>query len=115
MGRLHYGNTTEPIDMPDRVLAHLKVVVTTKLRRAESFAISWRHGSAGDAARSTIWVHCSIPLRFDFDSGEAEILDRAYLDELAQSASSSGGVLLDLSDDAEVTAIGGAARLGRAA
>lgn len=31
MGYLYYGNSTEPIEIPDRVLAHLKVVAATKL------------------------------------------------------------------------------------
>ena len=43
MGYLFYGNTAEPIEIPDRLLAHLKVVVATKLRRSESFTLSWRH------------------------------------------------------------------------
>jgi hypothetical protein len=40
MGRLYYGNTSEPITVEDGELAHLKVVATAKLRRSEGFAVS---------------------------------------------------------------------------
>lgn len=43
MGHLYYGTTPEPIRIPDRLLSHLKVVVATKLRRSESFTVSWTH------------------------------------------------------------------------
>ncbi|WP_396642239.1 hypothetical protein [Microbacterium sp.] len=96
MGHLFYGNTERPIDIPDRVLAHVKVVVATKLRRNESFTISWRHSDGAPRGRSTLWVHPSIPLRFVFETAEAEVLDRAYLHELALAAGSSGGMVVDL-------------------
>ncbi len=70
MGRLYYGNGTEAIEMPDRTLAHLRVVATTKLRRSESFSVSWKHPDGVAGGRSTIWLHCSIPLRFEFDAAE---------------------------------------------
>ena len=71
MGRLYYGNATDAIVMPDHTLAYLRVIATTKLRRSESFSVSWRHPDDVAGGRSTIWLHCSIPLRFEFDSSEA--------------------------------------------
>ncbi len=94
MGRLYYGNTTDGIEIPDRELAHLRVLATTKLRRSESFSVSWTSWDCPEG-RSTIWLHCSIPLRFELDKAE-EVLDRRYLEELANAANSSGGVTLDL-------------------
>jgi hypothetical protein len=104
MGRLYYGNMPEPIEMPDRILAHLKVVISTKLRRSESFPLTWHRGD-DDAERSTIWLHCSIPMRFDVSSEACASLDRAYLNELAKAANSSGGLVVDLreADDAAPT------------
>jgi hypothetical protein len=100
MGYLHYGNSTEAIEIPDRVLAHLKIVATTKLRRAESFTLSWRHAAGTTPGRTTIWLQPSIPLLFRFDSAEPEALNPAVLKDMANSANSSGGLSIDL--DAEI-------------
>jgi len=117
MGRLYYGNGTEAIEMPDTTLALLRVVATTKLRRSESFSVSWVHPDEIAGGRSTIWLHCSIPLRFEFDSAESEKLDRAQLEEMADAANSSRGLTLDLCEPDELPVSIGAARsgLGRAA
>jgi hypothetical protein len=69
MGRLLYGDAQNPINIDDRVLAHLKVVIATKLRRNESFTLSWRHPDGTPEGRSTIWIHPSIPIRFRHHRG----------------------------------------------
>ena len=99
MGSLYYGDDRDPIEIDDRLLAHVKVVMATKLRRNESFTLSWRH-AAGTPGRSTIWVQPSIPLRFVFDSAEAESLDPALLSSLANSANSSGGMSITVEYEA---------------
>lgn len=98
MGQLYYGDTGEPIDIPDRLLAHLKVVITTKLRRSESFTLTWRHDDGHPAGRSSLWLQESIPLRFVFESAEAEQLDPAVLQDMAHRASASSGLVVDLGD-----------------
>ncbi|MCM3501467.1 hypothetical protein M3667_06175 [Microbacterium sp. P26] len=103
MGFLYYGSSADPISIPDRVLAHVKVVIATKLRRGESFTMSWRHPSGEETGRSTIWIQPSIPLRFVFGSVEPEMLDPQVLQTFANSANSSSGLTLDLeSHDAPV-------------
>lgn len=94
MGRLYYGDSAEPINIEDRALAHLKVVIATKLRRNESFSLSWPHPETEASGRSTIWLHPSIPLRFVFDSSDAPELSHRWIEDLANSASSSGGITL---------------------
>lgn len=94
MGSLYYGESAEPIHVEDRALAHLKVVISTKLRRNESFTLSWRHGEGDPVGRSTIWLHPSIPLRFVFDEAETPELSRDWIEALAHSANSSGGISL---------------------
>jgi hypothetical protein len=94
MGRLFYGGAETPVEIEDRALAHLKVVIATKLRRNESFTMSWRHAEDEANGRSTIWLHPSIPLRFVFDTPEPVSLNKAWIEELANSASSSGGISL---------------------
>lgn len=94
MGTLYYGGSATPVHIDDRALAHLKVVVATKLRRGESFTLSWQHPDDEERGRSTVWLHPSIPLRFVFDEPETPELNRAWLEELAQTANSSGGIML---------------------
>lgn len=98
MGRLYYGNSTESFEMPDRVLAHLKIVASTKLRRSEAFIVTFPQPGNPDG-RSTLWLHCSIPLRFELDRAENAKIDRRYLEELAQAAASSAGIMLDFVDE----------------
>ncbi len=84
------------------MLAHVKVVIATKLRRGESFTMSWRHPEGEEGGRSTIWIQPSIPLRFVFGAVEPEMLDPALLQSYANSANSSSGLTIDL--DAEAPA-----------
>ncbi|WP_261166992.1 hypothetical protein [Microbacterium sp. Marseille-Q6965] len=92
MGQLFYGSTDQPIEVDDELLMHVQLVAFTKLRRGESFVISWKRPSG--AGRETIWVHSSIPLRFVCEA-EPVSLDGALLEELAHAATSSRG--MDLS------------------
>lgn len=103
MGVLYYGGSTSPIRIEDRALAHLKFVITTKLRRGESFTMSWPHRDDEPAGRSSIWLHPAVPLRFVFEEPVGPELDRRYLANLAAAANSSGGIRLtaeQLSPDA---------------
>ncbi|MDT0158298.1 hypothetical protein Q9R19_11730 [Microbacterium sp. ARD32] len=98
MGLLYYGGAAEPIEIEDRALAHLKVVIATKLRRNESFTLSWRHPQGDDPGRSTIWLHPSIPLRFVFETPEPPELRGDWINAMAQSANSSGGITMVAED-----------------
>ena len=94
MGTLYYGDSGTPIGIDDRALAHVKVAITTKLRRGESFTLSWIHPDDQTRGRSTIWVHPSIALRFVFDSPDPAELSRDWVEELMRSANSTGGITL---------------------
>ena len=92
--RLFYGITTDPVHIEDRALAHLKIVIATKLRRNESFTLSWTHPEGERNGRSTIWIHPSIPLRFVFDEPEQPQLNMKWIEQLMHSANTSGGITL---------------------
>jgi hypothetical protein len=94
VGTLYYGDSGTPIGIEDRALAHLKIAITTKLRRGESFTLSWVHPDEQPRGRSTLWLHPSIPLRFVFDEPEAPELSRSWIEDLMRSANSTGGVQL---------------------
>ena len=94
MSTLYYGSSEHAIEIEDYALAHLKVVIATKLRRNESFTLSWRHDGDQPLGRSTIWLHPSIQLRFEFDDPNPPELDPARIQAIAHSANTSGGILI---------------------
>jgi hypothetical protein len=94
VGTLYYGDSGTPIGIEDQALAHLKVAIVTKLRRGESFTVSWLHADDQPRGRSTLWLHHTIPLRFVFDDVEPPELSREWIEDLMRSANSTGGVLL---------------------
>ena len=98
MGTIFYGGSESPIHIEDRVLAHLKVVITTKLRRGESLTVSWAHSGDQSPGRSSIWLNPAVPLRFVFEEPESPELDRRFLTELADAANSAGGIRLSAED-----------------
>ncbi|AXL12308.1 hypothetical protein DXT68_09265 [Microbacterium foliorum] len=111
MGRLFSGAAQPPILIEDRALAHLKIVLTTRLRRNESFTLSWIHKDGEAPGRSTIWLHPSIPLRFVFDETQSPSLNRRWIEALSQTLSSTGGVclteeIIDPTEGDEPTAAG---------
>lgn len=112
MAYLYYGSEVLPVVVPDRVLAHVKMVVATKLRRGESFLLTWRHPAGGPQGVVSIWMQPSIPLRFVFESPEPEALDAEYLKELAMAANSNRGLILDCEDDDVPPATGSGAGVG---
>ena len=91
MGKLYYDSTLNT-DIDDRTLAHLQVVIGAKLRRGESFYFSWRDDAAIGDGRTTIWLNPTIPLVFKFFGGKAPALNRAWVEELADSANSGPGL-----------------------
>ena len=92
MGQLFYDDMGPAVDIDDRTLAHLKAVVTTKLRRSESFPLSWK--SPDRLGRTTVWIHPTIPVRFLFDDEEPTKLNREWIQRLADSAVEGRGIVL---------------------
>lgn len=95
MGRLKYDNTADPIHIEDEMLAHLKVVIATKLRRQESFMMTWRPVDGGDDGRLTVWIHPSVPLLFVFDEAETPPINSRRLEDMIHAVNASGELVLD--------------------
>ncbi len=90
MGCIIYGSGIERrLDVDDRTLAHVKAVVVMKLRRNESFLLSWQWQSQ-QGRRISLWMHPAIPLQFELDTLEPIELNRAWLEELMVSTNSRG-------------------------
>ncbi|ANF31738.1 ATP-dependent DNA ligase [Leifsonia xyli] len=92
MGFMVYDSSTQ-ISFDDRVLAHLEVVIVSKLRRKESFALSWRESPDNGDGRTTVWIDPSIPLRFRYNGSRPPALDREWIERLAAAAASSTGLI----------------------
>jgi hypothetical protein len=93
MGHLIYDSNTR-VSFDDRVLAHLEVVIISKLRRRESFSMSWREDPATGGGRNTVWFDVALPLRFHFDGSRPMSIDRSWLERLSAAASSSAGLIV---------------------
>lgn len=94
MGKLFYGSDPQPIEIDDRLLQYLQVVLATKLRRSESFTLTWTDAEA-QHSRTTLWVQPSISMRFQFSTAEPARLSGGYLRQLADQAAMSSGLLLN--------------------
>jgi hypothetical protein len=92
MGQFIYGNPSVAVDFDDRVLAHLKVVILSKVRRGESFTFSWEYSAAAGSGHSSIWVHPTIPLQFNFVGSREPRLNRVWVEELVRHANTPSGL-----------------------
>ncbi|OAN41390.1 DUF7882 family protein [Microbacterium sp. H83] len=93
MGQLRYGDANQPIDVDDRLLQYIQIIAATKLRRHESFTLTWVRSDGG--GRETLWMQPSIPLHFVFDHIEVPRTEMAYLRQLLESANSATGLTID--------------------
>lgn len=91
MGSLSYGGTEYLFE--DRLLQHLQVVITTKLRRRESFALSWIP-AIESGTRETIWVDNGLPLRFRYDEPAVPAINRDWLEQLMEGTHRPTGLLV---------------------
>ena len=91
-GRLIIGSSPQHLQVDDRTLMHLKVVIFAKFRRHESFAFSWGRGGSG--GRSSTWLHESVFLRFDFAGDPLTPMNRKWIDELMAAANSTSGLFI---------------------
>lgn len=94
MGKLFYGSDTQPIEMDDRLLQYVQVVLSTKLRRSESFTVTWTD-VLSEPSRTTLWVQPAIPMRFQYSAPETQRLSGGYLRQLADQAAMSSGLMLN--------------------
>jgi hypothetical protein len=96
MGQFIYGSVPATVEVDDRALAHLKIVIIAKLRRGEGFALSWDEPqkTKAERGRNTIWLHPGIPMQFKFFGSRQPSLNKLWLEDLMDSANSSSGLHL---------------------
>src|SRR5690554_225386 len=105
MGILTYGANSE-FEFDDRLLAHLKVVITAKLRRNEGFLLNWKVSAGVGSGRVSLWLGPTIPLQFTFFGSRDPQLNRAWIDVLADLSHSARGLVVISEADAEAVKAG---------
>jgi hypothetical protein len=92
MGTLQYDGVL--VEFDDRLLAHLQIVIVQKIRRGESFLMSWRDAPETGDGHSAIWIHPSQNLYFKFVGSRTPAINQEWLDQLVLSANSARGLLV---------------------
>lgn len=93
MGTLEYNSSHPAIDIDDVTLAHLKIVIGTKLRRQESFMMTWTTGGKGPA-RLSAWIHPSIPLLIAFDDAKHAPIDAERVTKMMEHLNAHGEIVV---------------------
>lgn len=103
MGTLLYGNPGTVIAFDDRALMHLQIVISTKLRRRESFVFTWTDSADEGGGRSAIWLDPTATLYYRYLGSRTPTINREWIEALMLSANSAGGLVFI--DEPEPTAL----------
>lgn len=91
VGRLTYNNDAKSgYDIPDEILLPLRVVVATKLRRAEPFMLSV--GLEGTGGYRSLWISPSVPLVIQVYTARVDKIDREVFEKMLDEAHSPNGL-----------------------
>jgi hypothetical protein len=90
MGRFIYDTVANAVDIDDRTLAHLRIVVMNKLRRSESFMFDVEVGDG--SGRRSFWMHPSVPIQFHFYGSRQPRINRVWVEDLMLAASGPNGL-----------------------
>jgi len=101
VGALYYGGET--FDFDDRVLSHLQIVISTKLRRRENFFLTWTQPMDRGSGRHSIWIDNGLPVHFYFNGSRQSSVNREWIEELLLSAGRPTGLQLGPEPDARAT------------
>lgn len=96
MGTISYDGMIVQVD--DRTLSHLQIVIVNKLRRGEAFLMSWKDAVEAGSGRSSIWLHPYVLVHFKFEGGRFPVINDKWLGTLSESADSSRGLIVTTED-----------------
>lgn len=102
MGYLLYDS--HEYEFEDRTLAHVKIAVTNKLRKQESFLLSWTMTPECGSGRISLWMTPSIPLGFRFSGSRSPQLNEAWVKVLQELSNSPRGLVVVSEKEAEAHA-----------
>ena len=81
------------------MLTHLQIVIVQKLRKGESFLMSWRDADSVGDGRSSAWIHPALSLYFKFSGSRVPAINRDWLASLMASANGSQGLIVTSEDN----------------
>lgn len=93
MGKFIYEGGVK-VEIEDRALTHIQLVISAKLRRGEAFAFSWREDASVGGGRTTVWVHPGSSIVYKYYGGRQPAINRAWVDALAFTANAPTGLYL---------------------
>jgi hypothetical protein len=93
MGTLRYHN--EDFSFDDRMLAHVQIVISTKLRRGENFFLTWSVPAGNGSGRHALWIDNGVPLHITYSGSRAPQINREWIEALILSSATGGVHLAD--------------------
>jgi hypothetical protein len=93
MGCLVYAGSTS-YEIEDRMLCHLKAVLGMKLRRHESFLLSWSVDAERGSGRVALWIDSAIPLELRFSGSRIPPIDPEWIEAMVEMAHGPHGLVL---------------------
>jgi hypothetical protein len=91
VGTLRYDRSLPAIELPDRVLQHLHIVIARKLREQQRIAINI---ISEKTEPMQVWVDARIPILITYATGVASTINQKWLAELEATFSAAGLVLI---------------------
>lgn len=92
MGTFTYAGADHDID--DRVLAHLKIAITAKIRAGEAFLLNWQLPPERGSGRMSVWISPAVPISYRFNGSKVPELNRQWLDALTRSSHGIRGMVV---------------------
>jgi hypothetical protein len=102
MGSFIYEGNIK-VEIEDRALTHVQLVITAKLRRGEPFSFTWKEDTSIGGGRTSVWVHSNSSLVYKFHGSRQPSINRGWIEALAFTANAPSGLYL-VQEPAEGTA-----------
>lgn len=91
MGKFIYEQFVK-VDIEDRTLAHVQLVIDNKLKRGEPFPFSWRDDVSVGDGRTSVWINPQSSLVFKFYGSRRPALNGSWVEALAYTANAPSGL-----------------------
>ena len=105
MGFLYYGNNSYAVQIEDRPLAHLKIVLLSLLRAGTSVAFCFDRSVDIGSGRETLWISPSTEIRFRFNGSRAPRINEQWLQLIIATEDTSTGLRLVAEPVIEIPAL----------
>ncbi|MFB2555250.1 DUF7882 family protein [Herbiconiux liangxiaofengii] len=95
MGKLIYDSTLS-VEFDDRVLAHLRVVLTTKRNRGETFVFTWGEKADDPDGLNSLCIRPGVELAFVFRGARVPAINQRWIRALLADGQSRPSLDLHL-------------------